>query len=95
VRARRYYGIDVSPHVAKYAREGAEMLVGDQANRSFWQAFKAAHPEPVDVFIDDGGHSMEQQLVGGWLASRRGVWVSCEQQRTCVSPRSMCVVGKQ
>eukprot|EP00756_Hemistasia_phaeocysticola_P053988 Hpha_TRINITY_DN29936_c0_g1::TRINITY_DN29936_c0_g1_i1::g.131923::m.131923 len=35
---------------------------GDQANSTFLRSVKARLGGPVDVIIDDGGHSMEQQL---------------------------------
>jgi hypothetical protein len=40
------------------------MVCGGQASREFWREFKATHPT-IDIFIDDGGHTMEQQLVSG------------------------------
>lgn len=38
------------------------ITLGDQGNRSFWQDVKRTLP-PLDIFVDDGGHSMRQQIV--------------------------------
>ena len=39
-----------------------KIFIGDQANRSFWTYFKQQVPH-VDILIDDGGHTFEQQSV--------------------------------
>ena len=42
--------------------EEAKVSIGDQADRDFWQRFRAETP-PLDIVIDDGGHTVEQQRV--------------------------------
>ena len=58
----RVYGIDIEPACEVYAREGIEVVIGDQADRTFWSKFRRDVPD-VDVLIDDGGHTPEQQMV--------------------------------
>lgn len=58
-------GLDIAPEVKLYEKNPAygspdQIFVGDQANASFWAAFKAA-VAPVDIFVDDGGHAPHQQ----------------------------------
>lgn len=56
------YGIDIMPESARCARDNIHIFIGDQQDRRFWASFKAQVPQ-VDVFIDDGGHTPEQQMV--------------------------------
>jgi predicted O-methyltransferase YrrM len=55
-------GIDINPACLRFAREGIEVVIGDQADPSFWEAFLRDRPAP-DVVIEDGGHAPEQQAV--------------------------------
>ena len=66
---RRYFGpqakiigIDIDPACKNLENEGFEIWIGDQADPYFWDKFCAKHPE-VDVVLDDGGHTMQQQIV--------------------------------
>jgi hypothetical protein len=56
-------GIDVDPKCLnlKYDNPNVHIILGDQENSSFWDDF-LAHLGPIDVFIDDGGHFMKQQI---------------------------------
>jgi hypothetical protein len=54
------YGVDIDPYCTRF--EEATVSIGDQANRVFWQTFGAETP-PLDIVIDDGGHTVEQQRV--------------------------------
>jgi hypothetical protein len=58
----RVTGVDVDPECRALAPEGAEILIGDQGDREFWQSYLATSPR-IDVVIDDGGHRPEQQAV--------------------------------
>jgi len=60
--ASHIYGVDIEPACRAYANENVSVFIGDQANREFWKDFKAKVPK-IDVLIDDGGHSVEQQRV--------------------------------
>lgn len=56
------YGVDIEPACKAYEGPQTRVFVGDQADRGFWQQFRREVPT-VDVFIDDGGHFPEQQIV--------------------------------
>jgi Methyltransferase domain len=56
------YGIDIQEDCKVYESEQVSVLIGDQENRSFWKEFRASVPR-VDILIDDGGHTPEQQRV--------------------------------
>lgn len=57
-------GIDVDPECAKltYDNPNVKVLIGDQGDPAFWDSFLADKPK-IDIFIDDGGHYMDQQIV--------------------------------
>ena len=56
------YGVDIEEACKIYANDYASVFIGDQADRSFWSDFKNK-VQSVDIIIDDGGHSPEQQMV--------------------------------
>jgi hypothetical protein len=58
----KIYGVDIEDACKAYQKEGIEVFIGDQADRSFWRTFKQQVPR-VDILIDDGGHAPEQQIV--------------------------------
>lgn len=53
-------GIDIQEACRAYAEEGTTIVIGDQADRGFWRECLKSMP-PIDVLIDDGGHTYEQQ----------------------------------
>lgn len=57
-------GIDVDPECAKlvYDNPNVKVLIGDQGSPEFWDGFLANKPK-IDIFIDDGGHYMDQQIL--------------------------------
>jgi len=55
------FGIDVTPQCAAMATPRSTIFIGDQANRQFLHDVARKIGRPLDVVIDDGGHSMEQQ----------------------------------
>lgn len=57
----RITGVDVMPSTKCYENEYTKIVIGDQADRSFWKRFRDEHP-PADIVIDDGGHTSEQQI---------------------------------
>lgn len=61
-RRARIVGIDFDERVATLADGTAEILIGDQSDRSFLAQLRD-RLGPIDIVIDDGGHTMEQQLV--------------------------------
>lgn len=58
----RIIGIDQNPAAEKMREQGFEIFVGDQASSEFWQKFYR-EVGPIDVLIDDGGHTNRQQIV--------------------------------
>jgi hypothetical protein len=56
------WGVDIEEACRAYETERVSIVIGDQADRSFWKKFKRDVPI-VDIVIDDGGHLAEQQLV--------------------------------
>jgi hypothetical protein len=58
------HGIDVDPVCAelKYSNTNINVHIGDQGDPKFWDDFLTKVPQ-IDVFIDDGGHYMQQQIV--------------------------------
>jgi hypothetical protein len=55
------YGVDIEDACRVYERDRVRIFIGDQADPLFWQNFCHAVPT-VDVLIDDGGHTADQQI---------------------------------
>lgn len=57
-------GIDVDLECAKlkYDNPNISVVIGDQGNHEFWRDFLSESP-PIDIFVDDGGHFMDQQII--------------------------------
>lgn len=58
----KIYGIDINPDCKAFEEEGIEIFIGSQSDRSFLRELKSKIPA-IDVLIDDGGHTMQQQIV--------------------------------
>ena len=58
----RIIGIDLNPQAKKWEKDGFEIFIGSQNNPPFWNDF-FANVGKVDVLLDDGGHTNEQQIV--------------------------------
>jgi len=58
----RIVGIDISPDCAQFADRGTEIYIGDQGDLAFL-AQVLSEVKQIDVLLDDGGHTMEQQRV--------------------------------
>lgn len=56
------YGIDVNPECTAFAEGQVEILIGNQEDRDFLRSVKRRIPT-IDILIDDGGHTMRQQIV--------------------------------
>lgn len=56
------YGVDIDSRCKAYVQGGTRMFIGDQADRQFWSGIRREVPA-LDVVIDDGGHTPEQQMV--------------------------------
>lgn len=57
----RIVGVDVDPTCVAYEEPQIEVVIGDQEDRSFLRALRARIPV-IDILIDDGGHTMKQQI---------------------------------
>jgi hypothetical protein len=57
----RVVGIDVNPACEQFADESTTILIGDQGDRRFLAEVRGRVPH-VDILIDDGGHTMQQQI---------------------------------
>ena len=56
------YGIDIEPACKAYESDQVSIAIGDQGDRAFWSSFKQ-QVTGIDVLIDDGGHTVDQQRV--------------------------------
>lgn len=56
------FGVDIEPACRSYESSYVTVHIGDQADRKFWGAFRESAPA-IDIIIDDGGHTPEQQRV--------------------------------
>ena len=58
---RRKPNRDIDPRCANLAGRRTKIFIGDQEDREFLRSL-AAEIGPVDVLIEDGGHTMGQQI---------------------------------
>lgn len=58
----RIIGIDLNPSAKKWEDFGFEIYIGNQSNPNFWHNF-FNEIGCVDVVLDDGGHTYEQQII--------------------------------
>ena len=54
-------GIDVDARCKQFEDESTTILIGDQADRRFLAEVRERVPH-IDILIDDGGHTMTQQI---------------------------------
>jgi hypothetical protein len=57
----RIIGIDVDPTVLERKAPDVEIFIGNQEDPAFWAGF-LPNVGPIDAFLDDGGHTMNQQI---------------------------------
>ena len=55
------YGVDIDPRCAELGGRRIKVFIGDQEDRGFLRKV-AAETGPIDVLIEDGGHTMGQQI---------------------------------
>jgi hypothetical protein len=60
-RRARIFGVDIDPRCAGLGGRRTKILIGDQEDREFLRSV-VAETGPIDVVIDDGGHTMTQQI---------------------------------
>jgi hypothetical protein len=55
------YAVDINPECKKFESENVRVFIGSQEDKNFLRNLRSLIP-PVDVLIDDGGHTMKQQI---------------------------------
>ena len=58
----KIYGIDINPKCKEIEEDNIEIFIGSQSDRKFLRKVKESIPR-IDILIDDGGHTMRQQIV--------------------------------
>ena len=58
----RIIGIDLNPGSTALTQHGFEIFIGDQSSEVFWKTLYQTIG-PIDVLIDDGGHTNKQQII--------------------------------
>jgi hypothetical protein len=58
----RIIGVDVNPSAKQWEKEGYEIYIGSQSDPEFW-SYLYRDIGPVDVLLDDGGHTFQQQII--------------------------------
>jgi hypothetical protein len=89
------YGVDIEEACKVYANDHVSVFIGDQADRAFWSTFRKS-VEGIDILIDDGGHTPEQQqitLEEMLLHLRPGGVYLCEDVHGCFNRFSAFATG--
>lgn len=55
------YGIDINPMCKQFETKNTKIFIGSQEDEKFLEHVKNQIPK-LDILIDDGGHSMNQQI---------------------------------
>lgn len=58
----KIFGIDINPACIDLEEENIKIFIGSQSDRNFLRDLKTKIPL-IDILIDDGGHTMVQQIV--------------------------------
>jgi hypothetical protein len=58
----RIIGVDLNPLAKKWEAHGFEIHIGSQADSAFWEGFFKRVGQ-IEVFLDDGGHFPDQQII--------------------------------
>jgi hypothetical protein len=80
-----YVGLDINPSTKRFETvDWVHIEIGDSGSRQFWEYIKQKYPH-VDIFLDDGGHTMQQQILGMEMmlphVQPEGVYI-CEDLQT-------------
>ena len=57
----KIYGIDINQNCKQFEEAAVKIFIGDQEDRRFLQSVARQVPA-IDILIDDGGHTMRQQI---------------------------------
>jgi len=55
------YAVDINPECKKFESDNVKIFIGSQEDPKFLKQLKDSIPT-IDVLIDDGGHTMKQQI---------------------------------
>ena len=60
-----YIGVDINPRAQMFGSNWAHIFIGSQSDRGFWAEMKPKLEVlgGVDIFLDDGGHTMDMQKI--------------------------------
>jgi hypothetical protein len=58
----KIYSVDINPECTKFKDLTTKLYIGSQEDPSFLKKLKDELP-PMDIIIDDGGHTMKQQIM--------------------------------
>jgi hypothetical protein len=56
------HGVDITESAKRFQTGNIMITIGDQGDRAFWDKFILDNPGKFDIIIDDGGHTMTQQI---------------------------------
>ncbi len=56
------FGVDILPECKIFEEDRIKIFIGDQGNEQFLDDLIQQLP-PIDIIIDDGGHTMQQQIL--------------------------------
>jgi 23S rRNA U2552 (ribose-2'-O)-methylase RlmE/FtsJ len=77
-------GVDIEPRCKQFEDDATTIMIGDQADPAFLAEIRSRFPR-IDIIIDDGGHTMRQQITTlGELFPHlqpRGIYI-CEDVHT-------------
>lgn len=74
----RIFGVDMHERLRAFEDEQVSILIGDQADRGFLRRLADVVPR-IDILLDDGGHTMRQQIV------------TFEELYSCIEPTGIYV----
>ena len=57
----KIFGVDINPNCKQFEEPGVKIFIGDHEDRRFLQSVASQVPV-IDILIDDGGHTMGQQI---------------------------------
>ena len=57
----KIFGVDINARCKQFEEDQVRIFIGDQADKKFLSGLKKELPR-LDIVIDDGGHTMEQQI---------------------------------
>jgi len=58
-----YIGLDINPEVQRFDNaDWIHIHIGDSGDATFLQKIRDLYPDGVDILLDDGGHTMSQQI---------------------------------